>query len=101
MTNQKISPTQIVGARENTMFPHTVAGTEPDYRARLPVACECDDGNEHEDAHERHRHCNSRPTPIHRAFVRIPTTPMTIRTIPSAPPRIQTTRRRGVIFRPT
>lgn len=79
MTNQKISPTQMVGAREKMMFPHTVVGTGPDYRSRLASTCECEDRNQNQDADKRHRHGDAGPAPIHRAFVRIPTTPVTIR----------------------
>jgi hypothetical protein len=98
ITNQKISPTQTVGAREKMMPPHTVVGTRPDYRPRLAVTCECDDCDQHEDADERHRHRNPGPAPIHRAFVRIPMMPVTISATAIAAARIQTTSRRGVIL---
>lgn len=79
MANQKISPTQMVGAREKMMFPHTVVGTAPEYRWCLAVTCECNDGDQDEDAHECHGHRDPGPAPIHRAFVRIPTIPVMIR----------------------
>ena len=79
MANQKISPTQMVGAREKTMFPHTVVGTPTEYRPRLAVTCEREVGDDGEDADERHRHRYPGPASIHRAFVRIPTTPVMIR----------------------
>jgi len=79
MANQKISPTQMVGAREKMMFPHTVVGTRPDYRVSLAVACECEVRDDDQDADERDRHRKPGPTTVHRAFVRIPTMPVTIR----------------------
>ena len=79
MANQKISPTQMVGASEKRIFPHTDVGTESEYRARLPVACECNDRNQHEDADERDRHHDAGGASVHRAFVRIPTTPVMMR----------------------
>jgi hypothetical protein len=79
MANQKISPTQMVGARENTMPPHTVVGTVPDYLSCLPVSCERNDRDHGDDANERHCHHDpGRPT-THRAFVRMPTMPVMIR----------------------
>jgi hypothetical protein len=79
MANQKMSPTQMVGARENTMPPHTVVGTFPDYLSRLPVSCECDDRDHREDADQSDCHHNPGPATIHRAFVRMPTMPVMIR----------------------
>ena len=79
MANQKISPTQMVGAREKIMFPHTVVGTSTEYRSRLAVACECEVGNHHENADERNRHHGPGPAAVHRAFVKIPTIPVAIR----------------------
>ena len=61
------------------MFPHTVVGTRPEYRSRLAMTCEREVGDEREDPDERHRHRDPGPASIHRAFVRIPTTPVTIR----------------------
>jgi hypothetical protein len=79
MANQKMSPTQMVGARENTMPPHTVVGTVSDYRSRLPVSCESDDGDHREDADQSDGHHDPGRSTIHRAFVRIPTMPVMIR----------------------
>jgi hypothetical protein len=79
MANQKISPTQIVGARANTMFPHTVVGTLSDYPSRLAVTCECDHRDYGEDSDEGNRHCDPGPASIHRAFVMMPTIPVMIR----------------------
>jgi len=78
MANQKISPTQIVGAREKTMFPHTVVGTLSDYLSRLTVSCECDDRDDSEDADQGNRHRDPGPASIHRAFVMMPTMPVMI-----------------------
>jgi hypothetical protein len=79
MTNQKISPTQMVGAREKTILPHTVVGTVPDYLSRLAVSCECHNRDDGEDADEGNRHRNPGPASTHRAFVRMPTIPVMIR----------------------
>jgi hypothetical protein len=79
MANQKMSPTQMVGARENTMFPHTVVGTLPDYLSCLAVSCERNDRNHRENADQSDGHHNPGPASVHRAFVRIPTMPVTIR----------------------
>jgi hypothetical protein len=43
------------------------------------VACECEDCDEDEDADEGDGHRYAGPAAIHRAFVRIPTTPVMIR----------------------
>ena len=79
IANQKMSPTQMVGAREKTMFPHTVVGTVPDYLSRLAVSCESHDGDHRENPDERNGHRDPGPATIHRAFVRIPTMPVMIR----------------------
>ena len=79
IANQKMSPTQMVGAREKTMFPQTVVGTNSEYRSRLAVSCECDDGDDAKNTDQGNRHCDPGPATIHRAFVRIPTMPVMIR----------------------
>jgi hypothetical protein len=79
MANQKMSPTQMVGAREKTMFPHTVVGTISGYLSRLAVSCECNHGNHRKDADKGNNHRDPGPATVHRAFVRIPTMPVMIR----------------------
>jgi hypothetical protein len=79
MANQKMSPTQMVGARENTMPPHTVVGTIPDYLSCLAVSCECHDRDHREDTDQRNRHHDPGRPSTHRAFVRMPTMPVMTR----------------------
>ena len=61
------------------MPPQTVVGTSPEYRSCASGACERDDRDQREDSDERGRHRDPRRPTIHRAFVRMPTIPVTIR----------------------
>ena len=61
------------------MFPHTVVGTSPEYLSRLAVSCECDYRDDRDDTDQGNSHGDPGPATVHRAFVRIPTMPVTIR----------------------